>query len=183
MTVQELVAWLEAHEEIYSFMDYETTIETEKELADTLGYWFGSKRWASDGDRFIHLGIDGTGSQFAMWLRPGHTEGPVVFLGSEGGTGALASNCENWAKIIAHAPFIDENADDGERIVSADGNYKLDFENLTSEEVLESKEALQTYQTAILEHFGTLPELDELTSGLEEIHAEFQAWVESKVDH
>jgi len=41
MTAEELQIWLEEHiDEIFSFMDYEPTIESEEELAGTLRYWF-----------------------------------------------------------------------------------------------------------------------------------------------
>ncbi len=81
MTPEALGKWLSDNvDSIYSFMDYEPTLETEAELAETLGQWLGNKRWAKGGDRFVHLGIDGAGSQFAAWIRPNSTQIPVVFL-------------------------------------------------------------------------------------------------------
>jgi hypothetical protein len=108
MDLEALRTWLVEHvHDIAACMDYEPTLDTDEELARTLGHWFGSTRWAASGHRFVHLGIDGTGGQFAAWIRPNAPAPyPVVLFGSEGGRGVLASSPLRWAQILAHAPGI-----------------------------------------------------------------------------
>jgi len=183
MTPMELQDWLTEHiDRIVAFVDYEPTIESEEELAETFGYWFGSGRWAEAGHRFVHLGIDGTGGQFAVWLRKGaQAPHPVVLFGSEGGRGVLATTPARWAQILAHAPTIDDYEEPAS--LSAEGNWMLDPGESDPDEVEEARGLLAEYRAAVEARFGPLPALDELTAGLAELNAEFIAWIEASVDH
>lgn len=170
MTAEELQAWVDEHiDDIVCFMDYEPTIETDEDLAGTLRYWFDREDW-NDGQRFVHLGIDGMGSQFAAWVRPGSNETPIVYFGSEGGRGVLVGSPRDWALALAYAPWIDEYpTDDGPA-------------GLTEGEVEdEAQEALESYRGALQARFGAVPSLEQLTSGLEDLNKEFLAWVESRL--
>lgn len=177
MTNEELQKWLdEQFDEIFRFMEYEPSIDSEEQLATTLGYWFGNDEWKEGGHRFLHLGIDGAGGQFAIWLRPGFQDPhPVVYLGSEGGAGVVASSPENWALSIAHAPGLNEYPTaGGPATLEPELNYLLDEEG---EEGEEAKEALARYRTAAEERFGAIPELSKLTGDLDELNQQFAAWM------
>ena len=66
-------AWVQHYvQTICAFMDYEPTVSTDEELEATLrDHWFRDPAWNSPGYRFHSLGCDGTGGQFALWVRPG----------------------------------------------------------------------------------------------------------------
>ncbi len=184
MTPEELGKWLSENlDEIYTFMDYEATIDSEKELAVTLGHWLGSDFWATTKHRFIHLGIDGAGSQFAAWIRPGETQIPVVFFGSEGGAGALATSCKNWAKTIAYAPAIEEYTEPGHRRLDPGQNWKIDGDEVGQDQADEAKAAQATYRAAVEKRLGKMPSLHQLMTDLDKVDAEFVQWVASVTDH
>jgi alkanesulfonate monooxygenase SsuD/methylene tetrahydromethanopterin reductase-like flavin-dependent oxidoreductase (luciferase family) len=170
MEAQDLQRWLEDHvQEIFQFMDYEATIESDEQLAVTLGYWLGDENWREQTDhRFVHLGIDGTGSQVAAWMRP-EEDGPppIVFFGSEGGVGVLTATPLNWALLIAHAPWLNEYPSDGgpARAVALD-----DVDD-------DGAEALADYRDAVTERFGELPSFDDLTSDIDDLNEAFEQWV------
>lgn len=74
--------------------------------ADETTDWF--RAWTGNGeltgDTFRVFGQDGTGGYAAFWLiRPGRAlvEQPVVFLGSEGETGVVASNLGAFLWLLA----------------------------------------------------------------------------------
>lgn len=173
MSPDELRAWLTEHiGEIFKFMDYEPTLHSEEELATTLGYWFAGDAWKAAGYRFVHLGIDGSGSQIAAWIRPNAEQIPVVLFGSEGGAGVLAASCEDWAKCIAYAPYIEEYPDDeDERLWIPEDEGDAD-----------AKAAQASYTKAVLQRFGELPPLDDLTANLDALDEEFVTWVESLIE-
>lgn len=178
MTAEELQTWLEENIDlIMAFMDYEPTIDSEEELSMTLGFWFDNDTWNDRGDSFLHLGIDGTGSQFAAWVRPGD-EGPppIVFFGSEGGTGVLVRTPQDWAMALAHAPGVDEYPDEGPAQLDPDANWMLD-EEADEDMVAEARSALARYREYVQEKFGGLSDLDTLTADLEELNEEFAAWI------
>jgi hypothetical protein len=180
LTVAELTALLEADVAgVMAFMDYEPTIESEEELASTLDAWTGSKKWRQTGHRFEHLGIDGTGGQFAAWHRPG-AEGPppVVLFDSEGGRGVLASSPARWAQVVAHAPAI-TFAQEPVRAVKREGELGQHRDDPESEE--EARAALEAYRAAVEKKLGKLPPLKELTGDLEKLNKEFLAWVQAAV--
>ena len=181
MTHRELQAWLETHTaDIVCFMDYEPSIETDEELATTLGYWFDSEMWSDSGYTFTHLGIDGMGSQFAAWHRPGaEQEPPIVYFGSEGGRGVLVRSPEDWVQIIAHAPTIDEYpSDDGPAILTRE-SFFLSSED--PQEAEEARTALARYSAAVTAVYGEVPPLSELTSGLDSLNQDFLEWVQTCV--
>lgn len=195
MTPTDLQGWLSDHiDHISRFMDYEATIDSEEALADTLDAWLGGEGWRGNGHRFVHLGIDGMGGQFAAWVRPDDVEDagdgsgsgpPVVLFGSKGGRGVLARSPEAWAQIVAWAPFIDEyggdpsfGAEDGETApipLKAEGSWMLE------DAEPETREALEAYRAAVEARFGELPPLEELAAGREALDAEFRAWVDANV--
>ena len=45
MNSTELREWLEHHEEIMSFTDYESTFDDAEEFSTTMGYWFNNPEW------------------------------------------------------------------------------------------------------------------------------------------
>lgn len=178
MTAEELQAWLEENIDlIVVFMDYEPTIDSDEELAMTLGFWFDNDAWNSRGDSFTHLGIDGTGSQFAAWNRPGD-EGPppIVFFGSEGGAGVLVRSPVDWAMALAHAPGVDEYPDDGPAHLDPEVNWMLDDEQ-DEDMIEEARSALAQYREEIQNRLGSLSDLDTLTADLDDLNIEFAAWI------
>lgn len=181
MTAEELQAWLEENIDlIVAFMDYEPTIDSDEELAMTLGFWFDNDAWNDRGDHFAHLGIDGMGSQFAAWQRPGD-EGPppIVYFGSEGGCGVLVRTPMDWVMALAHAPGIDEYPAEGQARLDTESNWMLDAEQ-DDEMVEEARTALAEYQGIVQERFGAINDLDSLTADLDEINAEFAAWIAAR---
>lgn len=169
MTLEELQAWLIEHlDDIASFMDYEASLDDEATLAATLDAWFDSEHWRSSDHRFIHLGIDGTGGQFAAWIAPGSAPPyPIVLFGSEGGAGVLCASPSDWAQILAHAPVIDDLGEPAS-VLPADDDDDLDEE---------AEEALESYRAAVENHFDAWPSLLELTEDLESLNEQFLEWV------
>ena len=110
MTPHELQLFLTTHiQDIFSFMDYEATLKSTDEFAHHLAnYWFSNPEFDGRGYVFVHLGHDGAGGHFAAWVRGDELPAPIVFFGSEGGTGVLAASMERWPHILAHAPWISE---------------------------------------------------------------------------
>lgn len=181
MTAEELQAWLEENVDlIVAFMDYEPSIDSDDELAMTLGFWFDNDAWNTRGDNFAHLGIDGMGSQFAAWHRPGD-EGPppIVYFGSEGGAGVLVRTPLDWAMALAHAPGVDEHPDDGAARLDPEMNWMLD-EDQDEDLIEEARGALSQYREQIQARLGALSDLDTLTADLDELNAEFLAWIEER---
>jgi len=169
MRHDELQAWLTQHcGAIMYFMDYEATIESDESLSQTLDAWFNSDAWRASGHRFIHLGIDGRGGQFALWVAPESTPPyPVVLFGSEGEVVVLCANPQAWAQIIAHAPGVND-FEEPARVVPADDDDDPDEE---------AAEALERYRRAVNDHFGTYASLDDLTRGLDALNTRFLAWI------
>jgi hypothetical protein len=174
---------------IFAFMDYEVVCD-DADLASTLDAWLGSARWKESGHRFVHLGIDGSGGQFAAWIRPGAEEPhPVVFFGSEGGRGVLAASPGAWAKMLASwitvneydysGPDEDDSPHDRPSTVSARGVYDHD----DPDDIARAKAALAGYRTAVEAKLGATPSLERLQEGASELNPEFLAWVEQHVDH
>lgn len=182
MTAEDLQAWLEDQIDlIVAFMDYEPTIDSDDELAMTLGFWFDNENWNERGDHFIHLGIDGRGSQFAAWARPGDDgPPPIVYFGSEGGMGVLVREPLDWAMALAHAPGIDEHPADGAARLDPDANWMLDAEE-DEDLVEEARSALARYQQLVQERLGSLSDLETVTADLDDLNAEFTAWVTDRM--
>ncbi|QDG51127.1 hypothetical protein FIV42_10385 [Persicimonas caeni] len=182
MTVEELQQWLEEHiDKIFTFMDYEPTIDSEEEFATTMGYWFGDEGWTEAGYEFAHLGIDGMGSQFAAWIRPG-AEGPppVVYFGSEGGSGVLVRSPRDWAMVLAYAPGVDEYPTfTSPARLDPELNWMLEDDD--PDAAAEAERALEHYRAACVERFGDVPSFEELTSGLDELNEEFRGWIDDVV--
>ena len=172
MTPSDLQKFLDEHcDVITSFMDYEPFCESEEELATTLGYWFDKPDWNDGSQRFVHLGIDGTGSQFAAWVRPDAKETPVVFFGSEGGRGVLTRSLEAWVKVLAFAPGIDEYPDD-------DAPACLDLEMNWMKEEEDVDDEIAAYREVVESKFGNVEPFDDLTAGLDDLNKAFKAWIE-----
>lgn len=65
--------------------------------------WTGNN--SADGTCFRIFGQDGTGGYAAFWIAtPDHSilEQPIVFLGSEGETGVVASNFDSYLWLLAN---------------------------------------------------------------------------------
>ena len=182
MNVEQLRAWLEEHcNLIFSMMDYEPTLEDEDELADTLNYWFDTPAWRDTGHRFIHLGIDGTGSQLAAWVRPGHEPDeatPVVVFGSEGDRTVLAANPLDWAFMVAHAPAFWEPFDemDGLREDEEDEYY----EDVGDEE--RPSRHLARYREVVENTHGEVPSFEELRGRASVFQEAFATWMDGVLD-
>lgn len=180
MTPEELQSWLTSHEEpINSFMDYEIYFEAPSELVETIGMWTQNEKWNEDGTKFVHLGADGTGSMFLVWLKPGESTGPIAFLGSEGSYGILTKSPEDFAHAIAYGPEVDEDWDDGNSTLS-ESNWNLTEGD--QEDIDEAKEKLENYKNAAIKKFGALKSFNSISEeGLESHRAEFSKWLESKL--
>ncbi len=172
-----LQAWLTAHiGDLMMFLDYEASIDDER-LTDTLQSWFGGTRWHESGHRFIHLGQDGSGGQFAVWVRPGASAPhPVVVLGSEGGRGVLVGSPTAWAQVLAHGVSIDDYNEPA--VLHAGKAWSLS-DGVGEDERAEAQEALATYRAAVETELGPLPPFEELTAGLDSVNDEFGAFVDA----
>ncbi|GAB2812918.1 SMI1/KNR4 family protein [Lentzea nigeriaca] len=85
-------------------IDYEPYVEFDspEETNEWIWAWTGNKEL--NGDAFRVFGKDGTGGLAALWLvRPGRplTEQPVVFFGSEGETGVVATSLDEFLWLLA----------------------------------------------------------------------------------
>ena len=72
------------------------------ETAEWFKAWTGNQN--ADGSVFRVFGQDGTGGYAAFWLADSGnpvTEQPIVFLGSEGETGVVASNLDEYLWLFA----------------------------------------------------------------------------------
>ena len=168
MSVEELQAWLTGRiGDITGFMDYESADYGEEGLADTLDSWFDTPRWRGPGHRFHHLGIDGTGSQVAAWVRAGSAAdepAPVVFFGSEGELSVLARRPLDWAFLLAHAPAL--------------WDMSAPMLSLREDEDERSKAALASYREGVENTFGAIPTFESLRDGVAPLDAELLAWVD-----
>ncbi|MER5560931.1 SMI1/KNR4 family protein [Streptomyces sp. NPDC002506] len=83
------------------FEPYECFLSAD-ETTDWFRAWTGNAE--VNGDGFRVFGQDGTGGYAAFWLvRPGRglAQQPIVFLGSEGETGVVASNVAAFLWLLA----------------------------------------------------------------------------------
>ena len=184
MTGEELQRWLEEQgDTIASFMDYDPTIQTEEELEQTLQSWFDSERWDAGGHRFLHLGSDNTGGEFALWLRPDEPlePPPVVYFGSEGGSGVLVASPQSWALALAYAPGVEELAgQDDPAYIDVELGWMADPEE-DPEWFEEAQGALQEYRAAAEERFDDIPSFASLTQGIEDLNADFLTWTTQRL--
>lgn len=179
MNVEQLRHWLlQRADEIYRFTDLEIVFEPEQSLLTNLGtYWFRDAAWNEPGYRFTSLGQDGSGGMLAVWLAPQRPERePVVFFGSEGGSGVLADSPLRFAQALAYAPLLleYESGDCGapSRLAREDNLQGED-----REAGLEAGEALSRYRRAIEEQFGPLPPFERLVTVSGSLQSEFREWV------
>jgi hypothetical protein len=157
-------------------MDYEPSIYDEDDLADTLNYWFDTPSWRDGGHRFLHLGIDGTGSQVAAWVRPGHEPDattPVVFFGSEGERTVLAASPLDWAFMIAHAPGLWGSF---EPMASLREDEEDEFYEDEDEE--RPSQLLARYHELVENTHGEVPSFEELRGRASVLDEEFVTWVD-----
>ncbi len=174
---EQLQAWVVTHvDDLSQFIDYEPTVD-DAEFADTMGSWLDNEAWASD-DRFVHLGIDGTGSQVAVWVRAHDEQRPVVFFGSEGGLGVLTASPEAFALALAHAPCF-EPFEEPARL----GTQDDPLEGKDDEERVDAQAALDRYRVAVRKELGEPPALSTLTTGLDELNRELLDWVKARSPH
>jgi hypothetical protein len=85
-------------------IDFEpySTFLSARETCDWFRAWTGNKE--VDGSEFRIFGQDGTGGYAAFWLvEPSRNvlEQPIVFLGSEGETGLVATNFQEYLWLLA----------------------------------------------------------------------------------
>lgn len=156
---------------ICGFMDYEVSIHSQESFYQTLFYGLGSHRWQESGCEFIHLGHSGSGSEFAIWLRPNDDLRPVVFFGGEGGNGVLAASAENFVKALTYGPYAMENHRQPSRLC------------LIDDQVEGGKEALSAYRHAVNDIYSDIEPFESLTAGLEVLNNEFAVFSENYNDH
>lgn len=186
MTPDELTEWLREHAaQIFAFTDYEIALSSEEDLRAVLGEsWFRDADWNEPGYRFLHLGHDGTGGEVALWLRPGDERSPpVVFFGSEGGTGVLAPSPDAWVKALAYGPAILEYAD----VETATSRLSIEENEYLAADAdpaqkTEAEEHLDAYRRATIARFGSLPPFDELVAVDEADQRELKEWVTAVLD-
>lgn len=173
MNGEELQKWLAEHaDEISAFTEYEAIPGTEETS------WFRDPRWNEPGYRFLSLGQDGTGGEFALWFRVQESSASgVVFFGSEGGSGVLAPSARAFAQALAYAPVIVECArgdlEAPSRLGREDNWY---FSGEEPARTAAAERALTNYRTAVEERFGRLPPFEELTAVSRDLQDEFRAW-------
>ncbi len=148
-------------------IDYEVYKPTEKELKETLGYWFGHTKWQEKGDKFIQFGMDGTGSMFCFWLYPTlESEPPIVLFGSEGERSLVATNINDFIKQLNSGKLF------------YDGNW------LEPEEDEESELDWEALKHQAVKYLGPWDEnSEELSTKASMEHPDFNAWVEKCSDY
>ena len=185
MTPESLRSWLLQHADLIdAFTDFRPHDTDESVLRDVLEFaWFRDPQWNEPGYCFLPLGADGTGGEAAVWL-PQHnrTSAPVVFFGSEGGSGILAPSPGAFAQALAHGPIIEEyhtGSFDLPSYLSPSGNWLLSTD--APDQATQAREALASYRLATEHHFGELPSLDVLTAVPSALQEQFSGWVRQVV--
>ena len=182
MSSEQLQQWLREHaDDISAFMDFEIAMSDESDLHETLELrWFRDRDWNPAGYRFVLLGQDGTGGRVALWPVAGRSWTPIVFFGSEGGSGVLAPSPSDFAQALAHAPWIEEYPDEELQEparLSSEGNWILTSDE--PDEAEEAAKALARYRVATEARFGPLPPFERLVDVPAAIQREFRDWVTS----
>jgi hypothetical protein len=182
MHPEELQAWLAEHAaQVFEFTDYEIAFSAEDVLGENLErYWFRDPLWNQPGYRFVSLGQDGTGGEVALWLRPHQDKAPVVFFGSEGGSGVLTASPLAFAQALAYAPLLQEYEKgdlDAPSRLSLEHNWRLSGDD--HEQTEAAKDALARYRLATEMRLGQLPPFESLISIPPTMQAEFRDWVTS----
>jgi hypothetical protein len=178
---EELQGWLlERAAEISAFTDYEITFSSEADLREKLGrYWFRDPDWNEAGYRFVSLGQDGGGSEVALWLGPRQSNAaPVVFFGSEGGSGVVSASPSAFVQALAYAPLLQEYRKgdlDAPSRLSLEDNWFLSGED--PEQTSAANGALARYRQSTEERFGQLPPFERLIDVPPTVQAEFREWV------
>ena len=130
----------------------------ESETKEWFKAWTGNDQ--ADGSTFKIFGQDGSGGYAAFWLvdtsKP-ILDQPVVFLGSEGETGVIASNFDTYLWLLASGvgpyeavayPTI-EMSENQEFLAFARSHSK--FEKMSREEVLKSAQSDHSGFTELIE--------------------------------
>jgi hypothetical protein len=151
----------------YPPIDYEICHPSDGELAETLGYWFGSDKWSQNGDSFVQFGQDGTGSLFLLWFYPAlTTEPPVVLLGSEGDSCLVAANINDFINQLASGKvFFNGNWFDPE----ADETPTFDWQRFR----LTVQAKLGKSEMSLLE----------LSNNATRLHPAFTTWVQTQIGY
>ena len=139
---------------------------------------FGTTNFDYEGHSFLHLANDGAGGCYMLWDRAGSSEPPsVVYVTSDGGYGVVASSFLDWPHILAHGVHISPYTDPPSiSLWNPPGpNSKFD---------VQKRACLLRFRKAVVQRFGSMPELSELVAEREKLNAEFRAWVQrSTVPH
>jgi hypothetical protein len=167
MDEKQLVAWLWQHEDLVPrLMEFEVTRPTEDGFTAALRQGNrpgdpGWDEWNRPRYRFVHLGQDGSGGLFGVWLRPdADPPHPVIFFGSEGGHGVLASSPERWAQLVAYAPTVEE------------------YPTPSSSKPGTAPDAdLAAYRSAVEARLGPLPPFTALVNDLDPLNDVFTRWI------
>ena len=94
----------------------------EDEVQGWFQAWTGNSE--ADGSKFLIFGQDGTGGLAAIWLARHDgslLDQPIVFLGSEGKTGVVAQNFDDYLWLLAsgHGPYEAIEYPDDEKPVNS----------------------------------------------------------------
>jgi hypothetical protein len=179
MDLNSLRAAIEEHSvSLSEFADCQPSTDSESEIEELLDVKLNSKRWRDSGHSFASVAADGCGGQFVAWCKPGETDTPIVYLGSEGEWGVVAARPPGFLQWAAHSAgarylspysepaFVEWAEDEGIlRAILDDGD-----------EV--EKQAALAAQAAFREALGLeVRPLPSLNAELEPLRREFQAWV------
>lgn len=155
--------------------------------SDFFSAWFDTYDYDMNRFRFESIAEDGAGGHFAVWYRP-DSDGPLplVFFDSEGGYCVLAKSAWDWPLIMAYGVSSDEyDVYDEERngavAVDPTKNEWLPHPGSLTPYIGDEWNiaAHKSYRVAVEAKYGTIPPLEELIAGRDELSAELHEWIQN----
>jgi hypothetical protein len=154
------------------FSDCEPTEETEDELADRLDIILNGPGWRKHNMRFIPVADDGTGGQFAVWVKP--DSNPVVFFGSEGEYGMVAASPIAFIEWLSHCPGYESDENDAITWTSHGGFIEHIDEEPDKGQALRAQSEMQA---SIELGGGGIKSLEEIINEVSDLQDEFFSWI------
>lgn len=158
-----------------TFLDLEAHPTTTPVDAD-LSSWCGFDPPWRETDRFIVIGADASGSQFAVWSTQPTL--PIVYFGSEGGYGVLAPDPLSWIRALTYAPLVEEypstEPSSSRLSLPQEGPTPLDDGASTAQ-------AAARYKAAVELDFGPMPPFSDLVTVTIEIRTAFSRIMDDAV--
>lgn len=170
-TLEQIISFLWTCEDELGYLGVE--FETwRQDPVQELEAWFGHRGFEADNSRFYHFGNDGTGSIYALWLKPGEQEwlnAPVAYFDSEGtGNAVIASSLEDFVyQLCADRCYVaySEELEPGH-----DDDMPLTYED---------EQRLERFNARALDFF-CIHQLPDVMARFQQAHqtTSFQRWID-----